>query len=144
VSVEHGDWGAFAPALAGEVLAGPRSGLVVAEWRDPGGEQPAGAGGPRYIAPLHVHFEDEECWYVLEGTLRFRLGEREVEASAGGAVLCARGTAHTYWNPRVEPARYLLVMTPRIHRLIEALHGGGGGDVGAVFAAHASEFLGWP
>ena len=53
------------------------------------------------------------------GALRFRLGDETVEAPAGGAVLAPRGTAHTYWNPRPEPARYLLVMTatdPRADR----------------------------
>ena len=42
------------------------------------------------------------------------------EVAAGESMLVPRGTAHSYWNPAAEPAHYLLVMTPRIHRLIEA------------------------
>ena len=44
----------------------------------------------------------------------FRLGDEEVEAPAGGAVMATRGTVHTYWNPRPEPARYVLFMPRRI------------------------------
>src|SRR5919202_953759 len=105
-----------APPLAETTLQG--RGLVLVEWTDPGG----GTEPPTYIAPLHVHNADDEAWYVLDGTLAFRLGDEEVEAPAGSAVLAPAGTAHTYWNPRPEPARYLLVMTPRINALIEALH----------------------
>jgi mannose-6-phosphate isomerase-like protein (cupin superfamily) len=123
--------------LSGNVLHSES--LVLVEWRDPGG----GTDPPRYIAPLHVHHEDDEAWYVLEGTLAFRLGEEELEAPAGAAVLAARGTVHTYWNPRPDPARYLLAMTPRIHALIEALHAAGA-DPDTVFREHASTLIGWP
>ena len=41
--------------------------------------------------PLHVHHEDDEAWYVLEGALRFRLGEETFEVGAGGGVLAPKG-----------------------------------------------------
>ena len=128
-----------AASLAGNVLAGPS--LVLAEWRDPGGE----TDPPRYIAPLHIHHSDDEAWYVLAGALRFRLDDEEVEAQAGGAVIAVRGVAHTYWNPRPEPARYLLVMTTRIAALIDALHAPGGTrSMDEVFRDHDSTLIGWP
>ena len=96
--------------------------------------------GDHWIAPLHVHDQDDEAWYVLEGTLGFRLGADVVEAGPGAAVLARRGTAHTYWNAGAGPARYLLVMTPRIAHLIEEIHRPDA-DVGAVFAAHASRLV---
>ena len=129
--------------LAGGVLASPGSDLVLAEWRDPGGA----TDPPRYVAPLHVHHRDDEAWYVLAGALRLRLGDETVEAPAGGAVLAPRGTVHTYWNPRPEPARYLLVMTARIRALIDALHALEAREpeaLAAVFRDHDSELLGWP
>jgi mannose-6-phosphate isomerase-like protein (cupin superfamily) len=109
----------FAARLADGVLGGADAGFVVAEWSDPGGpaDEP-----PRPIAPLHVHLEDDEAWYVLEGALRFRVGDREIEAPAGSAVFGPHGVPHTFWNPGPEPARYLLVMTPRTLRLVETLH----------------------
>ena len=59
---------------------------------------------------------------MLEGELGFRLGEEEVIARAGSAVLASRGTPHTYWNAGDQEARYLLVMTPNIATLIKAIH----------------------
>jgi hypothetical protein len=40
-----------------------------------------------------------------------------------------------------EPSRYLLVMTPRIHHLIETLHSGERDDWAAIFEEHDSELL---
>ncbi|MGZ4201487.1 MAG: cupin domain-containing protein [Thermoleophilaceae bacterium] len=126
--------------LAGNELAPAGSQLVLVEWR----AQAGGGDPPPYIAPLHVHRADDEAWYVLEGTLAFRLGEDEFEVEAGGAAVAPRGTPHTFWNPRPEPARYLLAMTPRIKGLIDALHSGDGRSPEEVFQDHDSELLGWP
>jgi mannose-6-phosphate isomerase-like protein (cupin superfamily) len=129
--------------LAGSVLGSPESELVLVEWRDPGGERER----PLYIAPLHVHHEDDEAWYVVEGRLSVRLDDADVTLPAGGAVLAPRGTRHTYWNPGPEPLRYVLAMTPRLHRLIEAIHAMSERSeeaLAAVFSAHRSEYLGWP
>jgi mannose-6-phosphate isomerase-like protein (cupin superfamily) len=93
--------------------------------------------GNRWIAPLHAHERDDEAWYVLSGQLGFRLGPDEVVATAGAMVVAPRGMPHTYRNAGTEEARYLLVMTPRIARLIDALHQPGA-DVPALFAAHDS------
>jgi mannose-6-phosphate isomerase-like protein (cupin superfamily) len=124
------------------LLSAPGAELVLAEWTDPGG----GADPPRYIAPLHIHHEDDEAWYVLEGALTVRVGDENVHVSAGGGVIVPRGTPHTYWNPTPEPTRYLLVMTRRISALIDALHAMSEpeAEVVYVFTAHRSEYLGWP
>jgi uncharacterized RmlC-like cupin family protein len=107
-----------APALAGNVMGSTKDSFAVAEWCAEG----APPGPPRYVAPIHVHHNDDEAWYVLEGKLCVLVGEETVEASAGAGVLVRRGIKHTYWNPGVEPARYLLFMTPKILGLIEGLH----------------------
>ncbi len=106
------------PPLAGNILGSPNDSFVVAEWQDPGGP----SRPPRLIAPHHVHHRDDEAWYVLEGTLRVQAGDKDIEARAGSAVLVPRGTPHTYWNPGPGPARYLLIMTPNISRLIQGIH----------------------
>ncbi len=104
--------------LAGDVLGSATDDFVIAEWQDAG----APPGPPRYIAPLHLHRKDDEAWYVLEGTLRVKTGDDEVELRAGSGVLVPHGTPHTYWNPISERVRYLLVMTSRIYRLIQEIH----------------------
>jgi mannose-6-phosphate isomerase-like protein (cupin superfamily) len=123
-------------SLAGGQLGGPDSDFVVVEWSD------AGDSEWEWIAPLHVHHADDEAWYVLEGSLRFRIGEEILEVGPGDAVLAPKGTPHAYGNARRgEPARYLLVMTPRIRALVEALHQPGASDYAAIFRAHDSELL---
>jgi mannose-6-phosphate isomerase-like protein (cupin superfamily) len=111
--------------------------FVLGEWRDRGE-----SSADRPIAPLHVHHDDDEAWYVLEGRLGFRRGEEVVVASAGVAVLVPRGTAHTFWNAGPGEARYVVVMTPRIAALIEALHDPASReDLPALFERHASQLL---
>lgn len=109
--------------------------FVVADWSDPG-DYPG-----RPIAPLHLHRSDDEAWIVLDGTLGFRVGDEERQVAAGDSLLVRRGTAHSYWNAIAQPARYLLVMTPQIHRLIEALHPGGRRNFARIFEEHDSEPL---
>jgi mannose-6-phosphate isomerase-like protein (cupin superfamily) len=109
--------------------------FVIADWTDPGTH----AGRP--IAGLHLHRSDDEAWVVLEGRLGFRVGDSECEVGGGESLLVPRGTPHTYWNALREPTRYLLVMTPRIHDLIEALHRGDRSDYAEIFVEHDSELL---
>jgi uncharacterized cupin superfamily protein len=128
----------LAPALRGNMIGS--AGFVVAEWQDPGGH----GGERRLIAPLHLHRRDDELWYVLEGTLRVQIGEKEVEASAGAAVLVPRGTPHTYWNAGDGALRYLLVMTANIYDLIQAIHASKDRSPEALrelFRKHDSELL---
>jgi len=108
----------IASQLAGKTLGTGKDSFVIAEWRDAGGPP----GPPRLIAPLHLHHNDDEAWYVLEGTLCVRVGDKDVEAKAGSAVFVPRGTPHTYWNAGPGLLRYLLVMTPRIFELIQEIH----------------------
>jgi len=108
----------LAEALAGRTIGSAATSFVIAEWKDPG----APSGPPRWIAPLHLHHNDDEAWYVLEGRLCVKRGDETIEASLGSAVLVPRGTPHTYWNPDPAPLRYLLIMPPAIHQLIPAIH----------------------
>jgi quercetin dioxygenase-like cupin family protein len=77
---------------------------------------------------------------VLSGTLRFRLGDDQIEAPPGAAVLARRGKPHTFRNAGRTEAEYLLVMTPRIAELVEQIDVPGA-DVPAVFASRYSEIL---
>jgi len=107
-------------------------------------ESTAACGDPRPQAPPHVHHEDDEVWYVLSGRLAFRLGDDQVEAAAGEAVCARRGVVHTFWNPGDDPARYLLVMPPRIYALIAAIHAADDRSperMRTIFAEHASELV---
>jgi mannose-6-phosphate isomerase-like protein (cupin superfamily) len=129
-----------AERLAGKTLGSGKDSFVIAEWRDAGGPP----GPPRFIAPLHLHHNDDEAWYVLEGTLCVNVGDKNVEAKAGAAVFVPRGTPHTYWNPGPGLLRYLLVMTPRIYELIQEIHAmkeRSPGALQAMFRKYDSELL---
>ncbi len=92
--------------------------------------------GPSY---LHVHHADDEAWHVLEGTLKFTFADREVEAAAGATVFVPAGVAHTY--AASDTARYLIILTPRLHALIAALHAAPQQDHAAIMRKYQSEVL---
>jgi hypothetical protein len=58
---------------------------------------------------------------VLEGSLRFRFADREVDAPAATTVFVPAGAPHTY-RVTAQPSRYLIFLTPRLDRLIARLH----------------------
>ncbi len=84
----------FVASLAGGQLGGPDSDFVIVEWAD------SGESAWEWIAPLHVHHADDEAWYVIDGMLRFWIGEEICGAGPGTAVLAAKGTPHAYGNAR--------------------------------------------
>ena len=130
----------IAAPLAGNVLGSIGGDFVVAEWRDVGGPP----GPARWIAPLHLHRNDDEAWYVLEGSLCVQVGDDVVEARTGSGVLVPRGTRHTYWNPSADPLRYLLIMTANVYGLIQDIHAMKERTpvaLQAIFENHDSELL---
>lgn len=53
-----------------------------------------------------------EGLYVLEGTLWLHIGDATVAAGPGTFVLMPPGTAHTFSNPGLEPARFVSLTAP--------------------------------
>jgi len=49
-------------------------------------------GGP----PLHLHLNQEEWFYVMEGEVVFQVGEQRVQLKAGESVLAPRRVPHTF------------------------------------------------
>ena len=67
-----------------------------------------GFGGP----PPHVHRKTIEAFYVLEGDLTVRVGDRTSVAGPGAFVLVPPGSVHTFSNAGSGPARFLAVISP--------------------------------
>lgn len=65
-------------------------------------------GGP----PPHLHKHEDEAFYVVDGELDVRIGERTVRASSGDFVFIPRDTVHSFHNPGLRIARQLLIFTP--------------------------------
>jgi quercetin dioxygenase-like cupin family protein len=71
--------------------------------------------------PLHVHREDDETFYVLEGELTFYLdNEQPIPASAGSFVHIPGGVVHAF-KVDSETARYLIITTLQHERFYRAI-----------------------
>lgn len=68
--------------------------------------------GPRMGPPLHVHAREDELWYILEGSFRFRADEAILSAQTGSLVFVPRGTAHCFQNLGDTPARIMVMFMP--------------------------------
>ena len=62
--------------------------------------------------PLHVHANEDETLYVLEGRARFKLGDEMHEGGAGALAFIPRGVRHTFQNAGDAPLRMLAHFTP--------------------------------
>ena len=47
-------------------------------------------------APLHVHHDADETWYVLDGRATFFVGDERFDAGPGDFVLGPRGVPHAF------------------------------------------------
>jgi mannose-6-phosphate isomerase-like protein (cupin superfamily) len=127
-----------ATPLRGATLLPPGANLAIAEWESPAGET-------LWIAPLHIHHQSDEAWYVLEGRMILHLAGKETLLGPGDCGMAVRGTAHAYRNAGPGPLRYLLVMPRQIAGLVTALHAGPRDETAldALFREHESTYLGW-
>jgi mannose-6-phosphate isomerase-like protein (cupin superfamily) len=61
---------------------------------------------------LHSHDAVDEAFYVLRGKLEAQLGDRRVQAEAGGCLWVPRGTAHSFANAGPDPVQVLALAPP--------------------------------
>ena len=65
-------------------------------------------GGP----PLHLHFQQDEWFYVMAGEVAFQVGDQRVKLKAGESVLGPRRIPHTFSSVAPDPARMLIAFSP--------------------------------
>ena len=103
------------PAGAGTLLSvfGNRFELKVS------GEQSSGAMAlivatfkPGTGALPHLHRGHDECFFVLDGTVRFRIGDDHVDLEPGCCCFAPRHVAHGFDNVGESDARLLGVIAP--------------------------------
>ncbi len=71
--------------------------------------------------PLHLHREDVESFYVVEGEITFYIGDQPgVRAGAGSFAHLPGGTVHGF-RIESESARYLILTTPRHGQFYRAI-----------------------
>ena len=66
------------------------------------------------VPPPHSHSNNEECVYVLEGTLRYTVGPETRDLAAGQSMSTPKGVVHAFANPSSVTAKALIVNSPDI------------------------------
>ena len=66
------------------------------------------------VPPPHSHSKNEECVYVLEGTLRYTAGSETRDLSTGQSMSTPKGVVHAFANPFATTAKALIVNSPDI------------------------------
>jgi quercetin dioxygenase-like cupin family protein len=66
---------------------------------------------PGIEPPLHVHRNEDEWYYVLDGTVTFDVGPDAYAGQAGSLVFLPRGVPHTF-TIQTPSARMLLLNAP--------------------------------
>jgi quercetin dioxygenase-like cupin family protein len=89
---------------------GGSDGISVLEHRASQGDSP----------PLHIHHDEDEVFHVLEGEVRYRVGDHEHRARAGETLLAPKGIPHTYRVESTE-ARMLTITRGAFESFIRAI-----------------------
>jgi quercetin dioxygenase-like cupin family protein len=66
---------------------------------------------PNCAAPLHVHHNEDEAFWVLDGEVTFEVGGETIHAQAGDFVFGPRGVPHKY-TVGDAGSRMLFILTP--------------------------------
>ncbi|HSI67850.1 MAG TPA: quercetin 2,3-dioxygenase [Planococcus sp. (in: firmicutes)] len=67
---------------------------------------------PDFVAPVHIHHNEDEYFYLLEGEVTFSIGEKTISAKPGTFVFAPRDIVHSYKVEGTDPARILSMLTP--------------------------------
>lgn len=67
--------------------------------------------GPGYAAPPHVHHREDEAFWVLDGRVRFVVGEKSMDAGAGDYLMGPRDVPHRF-EVGDQGCRLLFILTP--------------------------------
>jgi mannose-6-phosphate isomerase-like protein (cupin superfamily) len=62
--------------------------------------------------PLHLHHEQDDTFFVIEGTLTVQVGDELFDLNPGDLVCAPKGVPHTFANVGKEPVRVINIMTP--------------------------------
>lgn len=67
---------------------------------------------PGFSPPLHVHHREDEAFWILEGEVTMRCGDRTFRATRGAFVFLPRDVPHTFVVEGDGPARMLTLLSP--------------------------------
>lgn len=104
------------PTSSETVPASPRWFLSLPTWIRAGGEHGAlslieQVIPPGFASPWHVHHNEGESFYVIEGTMTVVVCDRSVTLGPGDYAFGPRGIPHGFRIDGTTPARVLLMST---------------------------------
>src|SRR5664279_5314551 len=67
---------------------------------------------PGVLVTPHTHTREDECSYVLAGSLTYLVGDDVLEATAGCYVPKPREVRHAFWNASGAPVSYTHLTLP--------------------------------
>lgn len=89
----------------------------------------------------HIHLQQDEGFYIVEGTVKFQLNDKVITATPGTFVNVPKGETHAYRNLEDKPARMVIQGIPSgLDKLIEATSRPGT-DISAAFPLFTDEGL---
>jgi mannose-6-phosphate isomerase-like protein (cupin superfamily) len=68
--------------------------------------------GPESGSPLHIHHNEDEVIYVLDGALDVRLDKQDLHLPVGGVVHLPKKFPHALYNPLKKPLKILVHAIP--------------------------------
>ncbi len=63
-------------------------------------------------SPPHIHHQEDEAFFILEGTYEFLLGEKTLELGPGSFLFAPRGIPHASKNVGTTRSRMLVIVSP--------------------------------
>jgi mannose-6-phosphate isomerase-like protein (cupin superfamily) len=107
---------------------------------------------PKFGPPLHLHYNQEEWFRVLEGEFQFEVGGETYAVTRGMSILLPRRVPHRWQNTAASVGRLVIVLQPagRMEEFFDALRALPPAErndwqaVKDIYAAHQLEVLGPP
>lgn len=72
---------------------------------------------PGYCVPPHIHVEEDEVFFILDGELTLLDGAGERSIGPGGTVCFPKGVLHGLRNDTTAPVRFLVMLRPGLRGL---------------------------
>jgi quercetin dioxygenase-like cupin family protein len=68
--------------------------------------------GGQSKTPIHVHADDDETLFIIEGEMKAIIAGKEQTIKAGESIFLPRGIPHQLMNTSGHPSHYMLLCTP--------------------------------
>ena len=108
------------PATSETIPAAQRWFLSLPTWIRASGAQTSGTFSlieqiipPGFASPWHVHHDEDESFYVIDGMVTVQVADRAVTLNAGDYGFGPRGVPHGFRIEGTTPARVLLMTNGR-------------------------------